>query len=405
MWQNHREGKVMFVIFILIPLLSGCWDSKEIEKRATVLAIGIDKASEEERKKEDEISHLGKKFPVPDEDMIKVTAQIAIPGRIPLGPQQTGGSVKPVLVLEVVGHTFQDAMLNLQQEVADEVFLGHLRIIVLSGEIASGGTSQFNDFLRRNPEIRRTASLVVSKESASKYMNLTPELERVPSLYLADIVDNLTAIGKFPPNFIGLFWTIYSSKGQETYLPYLALKEKSTIQLNGLAYFHGDKMVGKTAPLEIGVFMAVRGIGRGGYGAFVEVPGKNESVLVRAVSRKTRTKVTLNNGRPHVSIKIQYESEIDEKESAKIQLSDSAILKKIEKEASKSTKKSIEKLIAKTQKSKSDIFGFGEHFRAEFPQYWNKNVKTKDKWDEIYQTVTFDIMVDSHIHRVGMKSK
>lgn len=405
MWQNQPEIRVIILLFVLIPLLSGCWDSQEIEQRANVLALGVDKASEEERKKENEISHLGKKIPNPDEEMIKVTAQIAVPGRIPLGPQQPGGSEKPVMVVEVVGHTFQDAILNLQQEVADEVFLGHLRIIVLSEEIARYGTARFNDFLRRNPEIRRTAALVVSKGSAAKYMNLNPELERIPSLYLADMVDNLSAIGKFPPSFIGLFWSIYSSKGQDPYLPYLTLKEKTTIQLNGLAYFHGDKMVGKTKPLEIGIFMAVRGIGRGGYGAFITVPGKDGSVLVRAVSRKTRTKVTLKNGRPHVSIKIQYESEIDEKESASIQLSDSAILKKIEKEASKSTKKSIEKLIAKTQKSKSDIFGFGEHFRAKLPQYWNKNVKTKEKWDEIYQDITFDVTVDSHIHRVGMKSK
>lgn len=405
MWQNHRKIKVVMMFHFLIPLLTGCWDSKEIEQRANVLAIGVDIASKEERKKEDEISHLGEKFPIPDEEMIKVTAQIAVPGRIPLGPQQPGGSVKPVLVVEVVGHTFQDTMLSLQQEVADELFLGHLRIIVLSEEIARTGTNRFNDFLRRNPEIRRTASLVVSKESASKYMKITPELERIPSLYLADMVDNLSAMGKFPPSFIGLFWTLNSSRGQDPYLPYLELKGKSAIQLNGLAYFQGDKMVGKTNPLEIGVFMSIRGIGRGGYGAFAEVPGKDESVLVRTVSRNTRTKVSIKNGKPHVSIKIQYESEIDEKESATIELSDSATLKKIEKETSKDAKKAIEKLIAKTQKTKSDIFGFGEHFRAKLPRYWNKNVKTKDKWDEIYQNLTFDVKVDTHIHRVGMKSK
>ncbi|MEH7273170.1 Ger(x)C family spore germination protein [Neobacillus vireti] len=405
MWQNHRNIIVVMLFFILIPLLTGCWDSKEIEQRANVLAIGVDIANEKERKKEEEISHLSKKFPIPDEEMIKVTAQIAVPGRIPLGPQQPGGSVKPVLVVEVVGHTFQDAMLSLQQEIAEVLFLGHLRIMVLSEEVAKSGTSRFNDFLRRNPEIRRTASLVVSKESASKYMNLTPELERIPSLYLANMVDNLSAIGKFPPSFIGLFWTIYSSKGQAPYLPYLELKGKSSIQLNGLAYFNGDKMVGKINPLEIGVYMAVIGIGRGGYGAFVEVPGKDETVLVRAVSRKTRTKVRLKNGKPHVSIKIQYEAEIDEKESANIQLSDSDIIKKVEKQTSKNIKKSIEKLIAKTQKKKADIFGFGEHFRAKLPQYWNKDVKTKGKWSDIYQNVTFDVKVDSHIHRVGMKSK
>lgn len=406
MWLNHRKILIVSMFSILIPLLlSGCWDSREIEKRANVLAIGVDIASEKERKREDEISHLIGDFPTPDEEMIKVTAQIAVPGEIPLGPQQPGSSAKPVLVVEVVGHTFQDAMLSLQQEVADELFLGHLRIIVFSEEVARSGTARFNDFLRRNPEIRRTASLVVSKESASKYMKLTPELERIPSLYLADIVDNLSAMGKFPPSFIGLFWTIYSSKGQDPYLPYLELKGKSPIQLNGLAYFHGDKMVGKTNPLEIGVFMSVIGIGRGGYGAFAEVPGKDEAVLIRTVSRNTRTKIGFKNGKPHVSIKIQYESEIDEKESASIKLSDSAILKKIEKGTSKDAKNAIEKLIATTQKRKSDIFGFGEHFRAKLPGYWNKNVKTKAKWGDIYQNLTFDVKVDTHIHRVGMKSK
>jgi spore germination protein KA len=109
--------------------------------------------------------------------------------------------------------------------------------------------------------------------------------------------------------------------------------------------------------------------------------------------------------KPLISIKIQYESEIDEKESVKIQLSDSAILKIIEKETSKNIKGMVEKFIVSTQKKKADIFGFGEHFRAKLPQYWNKNVKTKAKWDEIYQNVTFDVKVDAHIHRVGMKSK
>jgi spore germination protein KC len=109
MWKNHRKIIIVILFTILIPFLSGCWDSQEIEKRANVLAIGVDRASEKDRKQEDQISHLSEKFPIPDEEMIKVTAQIAVPGEIPLGPQQPGGSAKPVLVVEVVGHTFQDA--------------------------------------------------------------------------------------------------------------------------------------------------------------------------------------------------------------------------------------------------------------------------------------------------------
>lgn len=392
------------LFFLIIPILTGCWDSQEIEQRATVLAIGIDVAEPEDIK-EPEVSHLRKKFPIPNEEMIKLTAQIAVPGRIPLGPEQPGGTKKPVLIISVVGHTFDDALNNLQQQVADEVFLGHLRIIVLNEEIAKKGTQQFNDFLRRNPEIRRTASLVVSKEAASTYMNIAPELERVPSLYLADMVDNLSQLGKFPPHFIGLYWTILSSKGQEPVLPYLSLKKGSNIELSGMAYFQGDRMVGKTSPLEIGVFMSIIGINKGGYSAFVKVPGTDKVVLVRAVSRKTKLNVRLKDGKPHVDIKVRYECEIDENHNPTISLSESKTIDKVGKETSKDTDKSIRSLIKKTQEANSDIYGFGEHFRGKLPKYWNSKVKTKENWEKIFKHLTYDVHVETYIHRVGMKAK
>jgi spore germination protein KC len=406
-WYNNRKLRLFLLFFLLFPLLAGCWDAQEIEQRATVLAIGIDAADdiEGEQKIEGGIAHSEGNFSIPEEEMIRVTAQIAVPGRIPLGPAQGGDTQKSVLIVQVVGHTIQDALVNLQQQVAYEMFLGHLRIIVLNEKVAKKGTQRFNDFLRRNPEIRRTASLSVSKEPASDYMRLQPELQRVPSLYLADMVDNLSALGRFPPSFIGLFWTILSSKGQDPYLPYLTIKDKSTIQLSGLAYFKGDRMVGKTSPLEIGYFMAIRGISRGGYSAFIKVPGEEEVVLVRAISRKTKIKVRLKDGKPHVDIKIRYESEIEEKENQDILINDSKIVRTIEKEASSQVTKSVKKLIKKTQKAESDIFGFGEYFRAEYPKYWKQQVKTKANWNRIYKNLTYSVEVDSRIHRVGMKAK
>ncbi|MEW9668532.1 hypothetical protein [Ammoniphilus sp. 3BR4] len=69
--------------------------------------------------------------------MIRLTVQIAIPGRIPLGPGEGGGGgEKPVWVLDVVGHTIGDALSNLQQQVADRLFFGHLRVIAVSEAVA-----------------------------------------------------------------------------------------------------------------------------------------------------------------------------------------------------------------------------------------------------------------------------
>ncbi len=133
------------------------------------------------------------------EKMLRLTAQVSVPGRIPLGPETTGGAEQePVWVLSTVGHTVDDALLNLQQELADQLFLGHLRILVINKEIAQEGVKEINDFFRRNAQVRRTTWMVVSEEKAAKYMEIAPKLERVPALYLTDMVHNAEKLGKIP---------------------------------------------------------------------------------------------------------------------------------------------------------------------------------------------------------------
>jgi spore germination protein KC len=403
--RPSKKWAFLGLLILLLLLLSGCWDNLDIEKRAVILGLSIDKAEEKEQKDEDNISHLATQFPKPETSMIKVTAQIAVPGRIPLGPQAGGGQEEPVWVIEVVGHTIDDALSNLQQEMADELFLGHLRIIVLSEEIAKEGLESFNDFLRRNSEVRRTAWLTIAPGKASEFMRIVPKLERVPALYVSAMVENAVDQGKFPSDFIGQFWSIFSSKGQDAFLPYLKIKKEESIQVAGLAYFKGDKMIGVTNPMEIGFFMAVIGEEQGGYGAFVKVPGTEDYVMVRARKRRSRIKTEIKDGVPHVNVHIMYESEIDEKDGKKLEVSNSKIISKIEKEASKGVVESVEAFIKKTQEEQSDIFGFGEHFRAKHPLYWDRKIKTKEKWQEVYKDMVVTVKCTSEIRRVGMKSE
>jgi spore germination protein KC len=403
---RRRNKYGLLGILLVIPLfLSGCWDSLDIEKRAIILGISIDKAEDKEEGEEEYISHLPGKFPAPENNMIKLSAQIAVPGKIPLGPQSGGGEEKPVWVVEVVGHTIDDALSNLQQEIANDLFLGHLRVIVLSEDIAKEGLESFNDFLRRNSEIRRTAWLTVSQGKASEFMKIVPKLERVPALYVSAMVENAVDLGKFPSDFIGQFWSIFSSKGQDSYLPYLTIKKEENIQIAGLAYFKGEKMIGVTNPMEIGFFMAVVGEEQGGYGAFVQVPGTEDYVMVRARKRRTRIKSEIKNGVPHFNVHLYYESEIDEKDGKKVEVSNSKVISTIEKEASKGVVESVEAFIKKTQEEQSDIFGFGEQIRAKHPFYWDRNIKTLEKWHEVYQDMVVTVECTSEIRRVGMKSE
>lgn len=403
--------KALLLLVMIVPLLTGCWDRLEIEERAVILGIAVDLADPAEKKEFSEVSHIDHIFPKPNTStLIKVTAQIAVPGRIPLGPGDSGGGgsskgQKPVWVLSAVGSTVDDAMMVLQQELADRIFLGHLRVIVISEEYARRGLSNLNDFFRRNPEVRRLAWLVVSKEKASKLIDASPELERVPALYLLAMMDHAVEMGKYPNEFVGKFWSKLSSKGQEPYLPYVSIKTKENIDIAGLAYFKGDKMVGKTKPLEIGFFMGITGFKGGGYTAFIPFPNASNNVMFRATYRTAKTRVSILNGKPHAEVWVQIEGNIEEKSDEHMPSFDHKEVLALEQEIAKRTEEGYIRLIKQTQEVGTDIFGFGEYIRARLPDYWNREIKTKQNWQKKYKELTVKTHVQIKIRRIGMTAK
>ncbi|MDF2725945.1 MAG: spore gernimation protein GerC [Paenibacillus sp.] len=317
--KNRWIRAVKRLVFLLpmVPLLTGCWDRLEIEERAVVLGISIDKADPETEVEEDEVSHLQKKFPAPEVELIRVAVQIALPGRIPLGPGEVGGGDKgsqsTVWVIDVVGHTIDDAIMNLQQQISGRLFFGHLRVVAISEAVAKQGLQNVNDYFRRNSEIRRMAWMMITKGSAETFMKASPKLDRVPTLYMMSTMDSAVRLGKFPNDFVGNFWSNSSKKGQEGFLPYVGLMKEQNIELMGMAYFRGSKMVGATQPLEIGAYMGIKGINPAGYRGIISFNGGQNSVTLYATSRRSKIDVRIQNNIPHITVKIFNELNIEEK--------------------------------------------------------------------------------------------
>ncbi|EHB62499.1 Ger(x)C family spore germination protein [Paenibacillus lactis] len=402
--------RIIMTLLLLASLLTGCWDRMELEERAVVLGISIDTAGPDAAKKEDEVSHLMGKYPAPKQSMIQLSVQIALPGRIPLGPGESGGSSdgggkQTVWVLSVVGHTIDDAMMNLQQQISGKLFFGHLRVIVISEEIARKGIQNINDYLHRNAEVRRMAWMMVSKGKAKALMEAAPKLERVPTLYLASTLDDAVRHGKFPTNYIGTFWSNSSKKGQEGFLPYIQIMEGENVQISGIAYFKGERMVGTTKPFEIAGYLVIKGISPAGYRGIIHLGDDSQIVTIHATNREATTTVKIKDGVPHFTITAMTEVNVEEKNEEVIPINSSRILEEIASENERSVKELVLGLLRKTQEKESDIFGFGELVRATKPTYWNRNVRTADRWQKLYKESTFEIHVTSKVRRVGMKSE
>lgn len=397
----------ILLCFVLTLNLTGCWDQVEVEERALVLGLAIDEAPPDALEKEPQVTHM-KNIPLPKK-MIRVTAQIAVPARVPLGPG-TGGmggggdGESPVWIVQVYGHSLDEALNNMQQEIADPRYLIHLRVIVISKEIARGGLDELNDYLRRNPEVRRRTWLLVSETEAAEFMKVAPPLERVPTLYLQAMVEKAIGMGKFPANYLGTFWIEESNWGQNGFLPYIAVQGKEHILLKGMAYFSDGRLAGVTSAVDIGVYMGIKGTDPGGYSALLEVPDLGYT-MIKITERRAKTNVRIEEGKPHVYLNLHLEGVLDEHFDAGQGADSEAALEKIEDALERSATKLMHNFCRRTQQDHSDIFGFGEYVRAHHPGFWKQHIHQKSDWEQMYANIPISIKLSVSIRRTGLKSK
>jgi spore germination protein KC len=331
----RRHTALLLVLSILSILLTGCWDQLEIEDRALVLGLSVDKVPEGTHPKDDQVTHLKDTIKLP---MIRVTAQIAVPGRVPLGPSSgeggSPGGLNPVWVVHVYGLTLDDAMNNLQQQISDPRYLIHLRVIIISEDFARSSLGDLNDYLRRNPEVRRQTWMLVSEGEASKFMDVNPPLQRVPTLYILSMMEKAVESGKFPADYLGGFWSSESKWGENGFLPYIVMRNKENIFIKGLAYFSGGVMVGSTIPIEVGAYMAMKGVDIGGYSVLFDSK-KFGPVMIKVVKRFSKGRVRIVDGKPQIIYDISLDAMLDEHLKDSVDINTSGKLHELEAEFQK----------------------------------------------------------------------
>jgi spore germination protein KC len=186
--------------------LTGCWDQKELDQKAYVIAIGLDKHEAE-----------GK---------VKVTYMIANPEA---GSQQSaGGTNEPAQeIITLVADDFISSRITANTVVTKEISYDLLRVIIVSEEFAKDP-----DFIRwmysaaKDREIKRSAKLIVSKEKAAKFISKNkPKLETRPHKYFEFMIERGQETGMIPDTDLNDFFSITESDA-DLFLAIYATTEK-----------------------------------------------------------------------------------------------------------------------------------------------------------------------------------
>lgn len=416
----RRASAIILLILTVTPLLIGCWDRIDIETRAYILGIAIDKYPPDPSQAEEEDPEAGS--PKEEEKFEKMelhagkpryamTVQIPIlkkAGTMSAGTGSSGGGGEGSRTWEIT--QFGSSFMSMNREILSRTnlipYYEHLQVIIISEDVARSGVEDVLDFFVRDQEMRRRVKVFVTSGQAKSILDVKPRTEDFSSMYLAHIPMNSTKNSRMVHEVDLGEIVNYIHQGYDFVLPRVEAT-KDEIKASGAAVFKKHNMVGWLSELEVEAFKLL--INRFLGGVIVteiteemadEVTGKG--LIVLEVLR-THTKITplIEGENPSVKIDIKiegnYAEEVNMHTHGKLHKD---FLIKAEKQFAKEVEGLCRKTIKKVQQEfGADIFLFGHAFKTKKPAYWKQVEKD---WDVIFPELEVDINVDVDIILTGI---
>jgi spore germination protein KC len=386
--------KLIFLLVVIIPLLAGCWNRREINDIGIVTAIGLDL--------------------MPDKKL-RLSVQIGIPSNLGSSSTGVGGSnlKTSTFVLSETGDTISDAYRNLQKKISRHIFFAHSRNLIIGEKLAQEGVFHAIDFFARYQEPRLHSYLICTKGEASDLLNSRSMLEKVPS----EETRELTKQGIGLKITLKDFWDMMISDGIEPVAPRFELTPKEVnvhsevvpldqkAQLiSGSAVFKKDKLVGWLDDYETRGLLYLRNeisIGVITVNIPKEKGGGKISVEMITVESDIRPKLQNN----HLSMDVNIRMDVKVLESVSdMDLNQNDHILYLQTKLNKELKDRVLLALEKAQKNYgTDILGFGRAVYRAYPKQWNQQFK--QDWDEMFPQLEVSIHPNVVIRRIGLIQK
>lgn len=381
---------VFGVLLIMIGYLTGCWSRRELNELAISVGMGFDKK----------------------DDQVQVTIQIVNPSEV---ASKTGGTglTTPVTTFQATSQTIFEALRKIATQSPRKVYSSHLRILVISEELAREGITPILDGISRNQEMRTDFYVVVARgTTAENVLNILTPIEKIPSnkmyttlemsekiwaptvkVQLNKLISDLQTDGKDPVltgiQIIGnpLAGNRKSNLNQ--------IDPNTKLLYSGVAIFKKDKLVGWFNEQESKGYNYMIDNVKSTIGHIACPAG--DILALEVVRSKTKMRGKVENGKPEIFVDVFLEENVGEVQ-CKIDLLDPQSIKELEETAQKEVLAIINSAVKKAKKHNVDTFGFGEAIYRADPKYWKIN---KDNWMEQFHDLPVHVNTDVKIRRLG----
>jgi len=368
---------VIVILIFLMIILSGCWDKIEIEKRAFILGIAIDKAD--------------------SRDEVMVTFQIALPKAF---GAETGGEMEAYWNITKTAKNIGIARDMLFESINWVPTFEHCPLLLIGEDLAKEGLKEYMDFFLRTYDIRRRMVVAVVQGKARDLLDIKTKSEPVPAFFISEIM-NQNSDHKYGISGSSYLGRIHEKlvRNADFMLSRVILDGKDKVRVAGGGLFKDFKLVGWLDSNELMAARMLRGDISGGY-LTSDLPKELGSrIILRIFDASSSLTPKLQDDKLIVISRIRLEGDIIELDEPGVGINDINMLRAIQDYMEKDLEDKIKKVFIKTQQQYDcNPFLLDERVMNSLPNYWDKINKN---WHEIYKTIELKVDADILIRRVG----
>lgn len=375
----------LLIICLSVALLTGCWDNVPIEENGFIAGSAIDVKN-------------GK---VNGNYHLLLTNQFVTTQAITTSGEEGAGEQEAYMNVAAGGDSLFKISDKMAVKISDPPFYGHLKVIIVSKELAATPHLFANmlDLFLSGKQMRRDLKVIVADGEANKMLDVLPENEEVPAIYIDNLLsESLKQTSVFDPIVIGEIQERLLAN--ESFVLPEVRQNDGEVEYEGASVFHGMKsqMVGSMNTQEVTGLSMVTG---GDQGGSIELKYRDHLITFRIYNEQGTIDIdTTNPEKLAINMQIKLEGGIAEIFGNE-NLRDPQEITWIEKQVGKEAEKYAKQAISKSKDLNADIFGIGDQLKKKHYDTWQKIKKDWEAGENYFQKSDIDVQANAKIRTSG----
>jgi spore germination protein KC len=376
-----REKRLVAAIMLLMTLtvlLSGCWDSHELDAMFIVTGVALDEAA--------------------SAGQMDITLQIGETQQAAAGSSETNSQKSSVILLKSTGNTLLGGLVELNRDSSRKLLLHHNQVLLWGSALAEQGVRKRIDLFMRDQQARMEVPVVVVEGRAEKALAAKLTQEQISGIFIARTLDDLAATSeKYQVRLLDFASRMLdgTSAPLAPIIKVVREDDKQEIKIVGMAVFKGDRMIGRLTNDEVLGYVWSQGNVKK-----CDVTAANDlgkAVFHIAKLDCKRNVILRPDGGVRVALAVETTLTIGEL-SGFDGMTPGELMPCLVELAQEEIRQKIVDSFAAARRLNADIFGFGTAVHRKYPKEW-KNMK--EQWNTLFPDIELNVQVKAHIPGTG----